>query len=139
MIIAKDVAARERLQAKLEKVLANAFPQRGRARLAARARAAGRLAGAISRQRAGYRARCATSRCGSPASSPATRTRRHVNFDWMEPARQVRINIDQDQARLLGLSSQALASVLNTVVTGTTGHAGARRHLSGRCRRARDR
>ena len=43
---------------------------------------------------------------------------RHVNFDWMEPARMVRIRIDQDQARLLGLSSQAIASVMNTVVTG---------------------
>ena len=30
----------------------------------------------------------------------------------------VRIRVDQDQARLLGLSSQALASVLNAVVTG---------------------
>ena len=43
---------------------------------------------------------------------------RYVNFDWMEPARMVRIRIDQDQARLLGLSSQAIASVMNTVVTG---------------------
>ena len=43
---------------------------------------------------------------------------KHVNFDWMEPARMVRIRIDQDQARLLGLSSQAIASVMNTVVTG---------------------
>ena len=31
---------------------------------------------------------------------------RRINFDWMEPARQVRIRIDQDQARLLGLSSE---------------------------------
>jgi multidrug efflux pump subunit AcrB len=45
---------------------------------------------------------------------------KQVNFDWMEPARRVRISIDQDQARLLGLSSQALAGVLNSVVTGTT-------------------
>jgi multidrug efflux pump subunit AcrB len=45
---------------------------------------------------------------------------RHVNFDWMEPARMVRIRIDQDQARLLGLSSRALADVMNSVVTGTT-------------------
>ncbi len=44
---------------------------------------------------------------------------RRVNFDWMEPARMVRIHIDQDQARLLGLSTAALASVLNSVVTGT--------------------
>jgi multidrug efflux pump subunit AcrB len=43
----------------------------------------------------------------------------HVNFDWIEPARQVRIRIDQDEARLLGLSSQALASVLNTVISGS--------------------
>ena len=37
----------------------------------------------------------------------------------MEPSRKVRIQIDQDQARLFGLSSQALAEVLNTVMTGT--------------------
>jgi multidrug efflux pump subunit AcrB len=43
----------------------------------------------------------------------------HVNYDWFEPARQVRIKIDQNEARLLGLSSQALASVLNTVVSGS--------------------
>ena len=43
---------------------------------------------------------------------------RLVNFDWMEPSHKVRIQIDQDQARLLGLSSQALAEVLNTVMTG---------------------
>ncbi|MFT3730490.1 MAG: efflux RND transporter permease subunit [Hyphomicrobium sp.] len=44
---------------------------------------------------------------------------RHVNFDWMEPARKVRIQIDQDQARILGLSSATLAEVLNTVTSGT--------------------
>src|SRR5262249_6644750 len=44
----------------------------------------------------------------------------NVNFDWMEPAREVRIRIDQDEARLLGLSSQAVASVLNTVMTGAS-------------------
>src|SRR5262249_30856044 len=44
----------------------------------------------------------------------------NVNFDWMEPAREVRIRIDQDEARLLGLSSQAIASVLNTVMTGAS-------------------
>src|SRR5208337_899971 len=44
---------------------------------------------------------------------------RLVNFDWIEPSREVRIKIDQDQAQLVGLSSQALAEVLNTVMTGT--------------------
>ena len=44
---------------------------------------------------------------------------RLVNFDWMEPAREVRVKIDQDQARLLGLSSQTLAETLNAVMSGT--------------------
>src|SRR5262245_14912047 len=43
---------------------------------------------------------------------------RRVNFDWMEPGRKIRIRVDQDQARLLGLSSQSIATVLNTVMTG---------------------
>ena len=42
-----------------------------------------------------------------------------VNFDWIEPSREVRMQIDQDEARLLGLSSQNLATVLNTVLSGT--------------------
>ena len=45
---------------------------------------------------------------------------RNVNFDWVEPARVMRISVDQDQARELGLSSAAVATVLNAVVTGTT-------------------
>jgi multidrug efflux pump subunit AcrB len=45
---------------------------------------------------------------------------RNVNYNWMEPARTVRIQADQDQARLLGLSSEALAQALNTVVSGIT-------------------
>ena len=44
----------------------------------------------------------------------------NVNYNWMEPARTIRIQVDQDQARLLGLSSQDLAQALNTVVSGVT-------------------
>jgi multidrug efflux pump len=44
---------------------------------------------------------------------------RLVNFDWMEPARKVRFEIDQDQARLLGLNSKLLSAYLNTVMTGS--------------------
>jgi multidrug efflux pump subunit AcrB len=45
---------------------------------------------------------------------------RQINFDWMEPARELRIRVDQDEARRLGLSSEALASALNATVSGTT-------------------
>jgi multidrug efflux pump subunit AcrB len=43
-----------------------------------------------------------------------------INFDWIEPARTLHMRVDQDQARLLGLSSDALAQVLNAVVSGVT-------------------
>jgi multidrug efflux pump len=44
----------------------------------------------------------------------------NINYNWMEPARTIRIRVDQDQARLLGLSSQQLALSLNAVVSGVT-------------------
>jgi multidrug efflux pump subunit AcrB len=110
--VAKDVAARERLQATLEKKLAEDLP------------------GAVSR--------VSPLELGPPVGWPVqyrvsgpdiTTVRsialqlgqimggdaalRRVNYDWMEPARKVRVEIDQDQARLLGLSSQALSAFLN--------------------------
>ena len=45
---------------------------------------------------------------------------RNINYNWMEPARTMRIRVDQDQARLLGLSSQALATAVNAAMTGVT-------------------
>ncbi len=41
-----------------------------------------------------------------------------VNYDWIEPARTVEISVNQDQARLLGLSSQDIAQSLSLVVSG---------------------
>ncbi|MGC2584908.1 MAG: efflux RND transporter permease subunit [Pseudolabrys sp.] len=118
VVVAKDVGARERLRVKLEKVLANEFPN--------------------------LVSRVSTLELGPPVGWPiqyrvsgpeiaqvreialklaqvvAKNTQVvHVNYDWFEPARQVRIQIDQNEARLLGLSSQALAIVLNTVITGS--------------------
>ena len=64
--------------------------------------------------------RCARSPSSSRKSSQRIHRAEKVNFDWIEPARQVRIRVDQDEARQLGLSSQALASVLNTVISGSS-------------------
>ncbi|MGH6761632.1 MAG: efflux RND transporter permease subunit [Phyllobacterium sp.] len=41
-----------------------------------------------------------------------------VHFDWIEPARQLRVEINQDQARRLGLTSQSLSAILQTAVSG---------------------
>jgi multidrug efflux pump subunit AcrB len=42
----------------------------------------------------------------------------HVHFDWIEPARQLRVEIDQDRARRLGLTSAQLSNILQTAVSG---------------------
>ena len=42
-----------------------------------------------------------------------------VTFDWNEPARVVKVNVLQDKARQLGVSSQDIATTLNGVVNGT--------------------
>jgi multidrug efflux pump subunit AcrB len=43
-----------------------------------------------------------------------------VAFDWNEPGKTVTVDIDQDKARRLGITSQSVANVLNTVINGTT-------------------
>jgi multidrug efflux pump subunit AcrB len=117
VIVAKDVAARERIQLKLEAALGEKFPS-------AVSRVSPLGLGPPVGWPVQYRVNgpdisevrdIALQLAQIVATDPGAR---HVNFDWMEPARMVRIRIDQDQARLLGLSSQAIASVMNSVVTG---------------------
>jgi multidrug efflux pump subunit AcrB len=117
VIVAKDVAARERLQKKLEAALAEKFPS---AVSSVSPLGLGppvgwpvqyRVSGPDISEVRDIALQLARIVAGDPGS-------RHVNFDWMEPARMVRVRIDQDQARLLGLSSQAIAAVMNSVVTG---------------------
>jgi multidrug efflux pump subunit AcrB len=119
VVIAKGIEERDRLQAKLEKILAVDFPD---------------VVSRVSPLEMGppvgwplqYRItgpdkdevrRIAQDVAGIMGSDPRVRT---VNYDWMEPARQVRVNIDQDEARRLGVSSHAIAAVLNASVTGST-------------------
>ncbi|MGU3400757.1 efflux RND transporter permease subunit [Brucellaceae bacterium D45D] len=119
VIVTKGVEERERLRVKLETVLAEEFPE------------------AVTR--------VYPLELGPPVGWPVQyrvsgpdpdRVRDHamvlakaigenssarlINFDWNEPAREVRIHINQDQARILGLSSSTIAAVLNSVVTGST-------------------
>ncbi len=117
VIVAKDVPARERLREKLVKVLANDFPNVvGRIYPLELGPPVGwpiqyRVSGPdIARVR-----EIAFKLAGVIAANQHTEK---TNFDWVEPAREVRIVIDQDEARQLGLSSENLASVLNTVISG---------------------
>ncbi len=45
---------------------------------------------------------------------------RNINFDWNEPSKVVRVEVDQDRARALGISSQAFSQTINAVLSGTT-------------------
>ena len=119
VIVAKDIDARERLQVKLEKILAEDFPD-----------VVGRVSPLELGPPVGWPLQY---RVSGPDNDEVRRLSlelaqvlgsdertRHVNFDWMEPARQLRVKVNQDQARQLGISTQALAGVLNAAVTGTT-------------------
>lgn len=118
VVIAKDVPARERLYSKLEKLLAQELPN---AIVSISPLQLGPPVGWPIQYRVSgrdvERVREIALKVGQiVASSPDAK---QVNFDWMEPDRQVRIRVDQNEARLLGLSSQAIATVLNTVISGT--------------------
>ncbi len=43
---------------------------------------------------------------------------REVSFDWDEPSKVIRLAIDQNRARVLGISTQELAQFVNTVLSG---------------------
>lgn len=43
----------------------------------------------------------------------------NVHLDWGEPSKIIAIEIDQDRARQMGVSSSDLANFLNASVTGT--------------------
>ena len=44
----------------------------------------------------------------------------NVHLDWGEPSKVIRLNIDQDRARQMGVSSLDLANFLNSSITGAT-------------------
>ncbi|HMO30162.1 efflux RND transporter permease subunit [Enterovirga sp.] len=118
VIVAKDVPARERLQKKLEARLATEFPN---------------VVGRVSPLELGppvgwpvqYRvggpdiAQVRTISMKLAQVMAADPRALQINFDWIEPTRELHMRIDQDEARRLGLSSQALAAIVNTVVSGT--------------------
>jgi multidrug efflux pump len=119
VIVAKDVDARDRLQARLDQLLAEEFPNVvGRTYPLELGPPVGwplqyRVSGPDMDQVRDIAFQVAQ----VMATSEDTR---RINFDWNEPARQVRIEVDQDEARRLGLSSQSLATMLNSAVSGST-------------------
>jgi multidrug efflux pump subunit AcrB len=119
VIVTKDLEARERVRGRIEKALDNGFETLiGRVYPLQLGLPVGwplqyRVSGPDPHQVREIAYRVAQKISESP----------HVqktNFDWIEPARILRLRVDQDQARLLGISSEMLAQALNAVISGVT-------------------
>lgn len=119
VLVARDFDARLRIQERLERVLPEAFPEAvTRVSPLELGPPVGwpvqyRVSGPDPERLRGIALELATLMADSSLA-------RQVNFNWMETAREVTIRVDQDEARRLGLSSQAVAAVLNTNISGSS-------------------
>ncbi len=118
VLVAKDLEARDRVQAKLEKLFPAEFPE---------------VTVRISRLELGppvgwpvqYRVSAPTTdEARQYAEQVATKLRssrivRNVNYDWTEKSKALRIVVDQERVRQAGLSSEQLALSLNRVLNGS--------------------
>jgi multidrug efflux pump len=117
IVLAKDIPSREKLRKALPELLATEFPE-GRAKLLpngppvpypvqfrvvgpdpAKVRAVADEVKAIMRSNANMR---------------------NINDNWNESVKVLRLSVDQDKARALGVSSQAIAQAARTVNNGST-------------------
>ncbi|HZI77496.1 MAG TPA: efflux RND transporter permease subunit, partial [Gemmatimonadales bacterium] len=119
MVVTKGLQQRERVKARLEHALATEFPNVvGRVYPLELGPPVGwPLQYRVSGPEPGQVRAIAFKVAEEIGSTPGAE---NVNYNWMEPARTLRIQVDQDQARLLGLSSKELATAVNTVLSGMT-------------------
>ncbi|WP_342237466.1 efflux RND transporter permease subunit [Inquilinus sp. OTU3971] len=119
VVVAKDLEARDRVKARLERLFAEEFPD---------------TVARVSRLELGppvgwpvqYRVSAPTTdEARHYAEKVADVLRasglvRHVNYDWAEKSKALRIVVDQDRVRQAGLSSTQLSLALNRVISGAT-------------------
>jgi multidrug efflux pump subunit AcrB len=117
VIVTKSLQARERVRARLDRALTEQFPE-----VVARISPLelGPPVGWPLQYRVSGPDPQKVSDIAYQAAAVVAQERRTqgINFNWIEPMRTLRIHVNQDEARLLGVSSQALAQALNAVVTG---------------------
>ena len=118
IVMPKNLAERERLRVALPALLATEFPEaRGRVKLLPNGppvsypvmfRVVGPDADGVRRW--------------ADEAKAAMRENPHmrgVNDNWNEPIKVLRLEIDQDKARVLGVSSQSIAQASRTILSGT--------------------
>jgi multidrug efflux pump subunit AcrB len=119
IVLPRDMPAREALRHKLPELLAQEFPEvRGRVKLLANGppvpfpvqfRVIG-LDPLVLRERADE----------VKAIMRQSPNSRGVNDNWNESIKVMRLEVDQDKARALGVSSQSIAQAAKTILSGTT-------------------
>jgi multidrug efflux pump subunit AcrB len=119
VVLPKDLAARERLRKLLPELLATEFPEvRGRAKLLPNGPPVPypvqfRVVGPDPGKVRGYADEVKAIMRGNP-------NMRGINDNWNESVKVLRLDVDQDKARALGVSSQSIAQAARTINIGTT-------------------
>ncbi len=119
IVMTSDVASREELRLRLPEVLANEFPEvRGRAKLLPNGPPVPypvqfRVVGQDPAQVRAYADEVKSVMRANP-------NMRGVNDNWNESVKALRLDIDQDKARALGVSSSGIAQAARIINSGTT-------------------
>jgi multidrug efflux pump len=117
VVVAKDLKARENLQKKIDKLLADSFPTvRGHVKLI---QTGPPSPYPVMLRVSGYEHEKVREIAGKVADAMAANpSLLNVNLDWNEKNKIMRLAVDQDKARLLGVDSQSLASSLQMQLSG---------------------
>ncbi|MCW5636405.1 MAG: efflux RND transporter permease subunit [Rubrivivax sp.] len=119
IVLPKDLATRESLRVRLPEILASEFPEvRGRVKLLPNGPPVPypvqfRVVGTDVQ----------TVRAWADQAKEILRANpnmRGVNDNWNEPVKVLRLQVDQDKARALGVTSQGIAQASRTILSGST-------------------
>ncbi|WP_298827625.1 efflux RND transporter permease subunit [uncultured Piscinibacter sp.] len=119
IVLPRDLASRERLRRMLPEVLASEFPEaRGRAKLLPNGPPVPypvqfRVVGPDPRKVRAYADEVKAIMRGNP-------NLRGINDNWNESVKVLRLEVDQDKARALGVTSQSIAQAARTFNSGST-------------------
>ncbi len=119
ILMPQDMAARERMRRRLPELLATEFPEiRGRAKLLPNGPPVAypvqfRVVGPDPAKVREYADEVKAVMRGNPHM-------RGVNDNWNEPVKVLKLDVDQDKARALGVSSQSIAQAARISTSGST-------------------
>jgi multidrug efflux pump subunit AcrB len=119
IVLPKDLATREALRVRLPAILATEFPElRGRVKLLPNGPPVPypvqfRVVGADAKEVRAWADKAKELLRANPSM-------RGVNDNWNEAIKVLRLEIDQDKARALGVTSQGIAQASRTILSGST-------------------